>query len=54
MPSNWSSGPAATISPAVPVRPTQYGDALFGCVGWPSGTAAMVSAAVWKPPAWSR
>ena len=44
MPSNWSSGPAGTIVPGAPIRVTQYGDALFGCVGVPSGAAVTCSA----------
>jgi hypothetical protein len=50
LPSYWISLPTAVISPAVPFLPTQYGGVLVGCVGWPSGTPRIVSAAVWKLP----
>ncbi len=53
-PSNCSSGPAATMSPAVPFRPTQNGVAFEGWVGRPSGTPLTVSATRWKPDASSR
>jgi hypothetical protein len=47
-PSNCSSGPAATISPTVPTRPTQYGAPTVGWVGLPSGTPVIVSATCWS------
>ena len=48
MPSNCSSGPASTIEPTAPIRVTQYGCALYGCDGCPSGTPATVSATRWS------
>ncbi len=50
-PSNWTSDPTSTMSPALPFLPTHDGGSLYGCVSVPSGTPVTVSAACWKPPA---